>query len=189
MTESELHMFYAGEKRDPITISAYVKDGFAIQLVRHYEDIDRPRSEQQDRQLALLVFQKPDSEWPVKDEIALKEQLEENQRVWHPLYIHDITDYAELDAKAVLDEQDANPEDLRFVELKAGPFMLHAAGSRGRFDIFSVEFKTDDRGRPATQDMIDWSEDERRKQREKDQISFERQFGISSYAELPGEGH
>ena len=108
--------------------------------------------------------------------------------IWYPLYVHDITDYTELDEEVVLDGKNESPDNLKFVKLEAGPFTLKAAGIRGLFDIFSVEFKTDDRGRPATQDMIKRWEKEREKQRAKDQRSFEKEWGISSYRELPGEG-
>ena len=189
MGESELHALRIGGERDPVTISAYVEDGFAFQLVRHYEDIDRPRSKQQDRHLVLVVFQKDDSEELSRDEGMLEQQLGENEKIWYPLYVHNVNNYEEIDKEEVLDEKSSDHSlELRFIQLEAGPFTLNVAKLRSRFDIISIEFETDEKGRPATEDMIKRWKREREKQRRKDQKSFEAQFGISSYTELPGEG-
>jgi hypothetical protein len=164
-------------------VAAFVEDGLAFRLVPYYVDIEQPYEDRQDKYVLAVLKERVD-DTRVEEE---KEDYPDEVKIWEPIYVHDINDYEVIDQKEKEDRIISDPRE-KLVKLHAGAVELKVVKSNRNFEIVEVEFETDERGRPVTEEMKEIREEKRREQKRKDQESFRKQFGVSSYQDFPGIG-
>lgn len=172
-----------GKKREDIEVATFVEDGLAFRLVPYYVDIEQPYEDRQDKYV-LTVFKERVDDTRVEEE---KEDYPDEVKIWEPIYVHDINDYKVIDKDEEDDKVTSSPKR-ELIRLRAGAVKINVVKLNRRFDIVEAEFDTDDRGRPVTEKMKEIREEKRREQERKDQESFRKQFGVSSYRDFPGMG-